>query len=99
VLLHGKLAMKSTRFDKTKAALAIFDAGQKEREALWLAIVDNKTFKAAVAADTQAMELVRVAFFEDTQDVNSWGHAKIAGLDFIRMCAAREDSSEKTPSA
>lgn len=72
---------------RTRAALAEYDRGQAGRDAQLEAVAtedDEQSWQDAVEA---ARDLVRLAFWEDTKDLNSQENCLITGIDFIRRCA------------
>lgn len=75
-------------FDHSRAALAVYDAGQLERDRAWDAVKTEAEFNAVNAAQKAAEDLVREAFFEDTKSFNSHSNCMEVGLDFVRRCAS-----------
>lgn len=58
-------------FEKTKAALKVYDADKPRLNKLWDRAYTNKAVKDAQVAEENAKTLVRLAFYEDTKGYNS----------------------------
>ena len=58
-------------FSNTRKALAVYDAGEDEREKAWQNVKTNDDVFAAEKADADAMALVQEAFWQDTKAYNS----------------------------
>lgn len=54
----------------TVAALAEYEKTQPARQALWDAAETNEDVAACEAADLEALNLMRVAYYEDTKGIN-----------------------------
>jgi hypothetical protein len=69
------------RLARTKAALAVYDAGKAERNAFWEAADTNEDIMACITRDIEAEDLVREAFALDTSDVYSRDRAFLVHPD------------------
>ncbi len=58
-------------FSSTRIALAVYDAGEAEREKMWQSVESDRDVFAAEKADADALALVQEAFWEDTKAYNS----------------------------
>ena len=67
--------------ERTKVAVAAWDADKPRRDALWSAAMTNEAVYAAQADEKTEADKVREAFFEDTKDVNSRDHAALIHPD------------------
>lgn len=72
-----------------KDALAEYDRTTLERERLWDTAESNAAVAAAEEADLVALNKVRAAFYEVTQDRNSRESCQRVDLGFMRQIAAR----------
>jgi len=68
-----------TSLRRTKEALAVYDADNPRRDALWDAVQTEEDVYAAEAEDKAAADKVREAFALDTQHVNSRDRAFLVG--------------------
>lgn len=59
-----------TSFQKTREALAVYDANEGARQALWDNAADVAGLLLAEKADKEAEELVQAALYEDTSAFN-----------------------------
>lgn len=55
---------------KTKVAIQQWDSNRAEREARWSKVSCNRDVKECIRLDKIEADLVREAFFQDTQAVN-----------------------------
>lgn len=67
--------------ERTKAALAVYDGGKSEREALLDRAESNEDVWAWVAMEKAAADLVREAFAADSAHVNSRDRAFLVHPD------------------
>lgn len=74
---------------KTQAALIVYDAGLKDREAALGAVRTDDDYTSYLADEQAALDMVGEAFYEDTKDRNSRESAMAADLSFKRMLVAR----------
>lgn len=75
-----------------KDALAEYDRTAAERNRMWATVETSEDVIAAEQADKDALLKVQLAFHELTKDRNSLERCKLAGLDFMRRCAAFSDT-------
>jgi hypothetical protein len=75
-------------FTNTRAALKVFDAGKSARDRAWEDAESNADVLAAEKADADALTLLREAYWQDTNDINSRDHR--ADERFMRMMADSE---------
>ena len=75
---------QTLKVPNTRRALAIYDATWKDRQKLWDAVETDADVAKADAADKEALDNVRRAFYEDTKDRNSLGNCMIATLSYLR---------------
>lgn len=68
-------------FEKTRAALEVYDAGKDDRANLWQEATDADDIHYAEVQDKLAADLVRAAFLEDTKDSNSSHNANLIHPD------------------
>jgi len=78
-------------FDHTRKALTVYDQAAPERSAAWSAALTNQEdFAEAVARDKRDGDVVREAFYQDTQHTNSRDRAFLVHPDdpwFRRLVA------------
>lgn len=80
---------EKTTFDRTRAALAVYDAGAVERAKNWEDICNDAEVAVAQKADADALDKVRMAFWEDTKEFNSVSSCRQVPLNFMRLCAQK----------
>ena len=78
---------ETSNFDRTRAALAEFDATAAEREQAWADVKTNADVHAASDAEKAALAKVHDAFYADTADYNSRESIGHVGTNFIRHTA------------
>lgn len=78
-------------FTLTRAALALYDATQLDRNTAWADIGGPVELARAQNADAAALEIVQLAFWRDTQEVNNIHNCRLVDLNFIRECVKRSD--------
>lgn len=85
-----------TDFAHTRAAIAIYDAGEEAREKLRLAILSSRTQKSAqkrydawVAAEAAADEALAQAFYEDTKAYNRLENCRLVHVENLRRMVAK----------
>ena len=72
-----------------KDALSEYDRSIPERQRLWDIAESNADVASAEEADLAALNKVRAAFYEVTQDRNSRESCQRVDLEFMRQIAAR----------
>lgn len=86
--------MPNLAMPATAAALAIFDATQLERDALWADPACAAAVMSAEAADDAALRLVQDAFHSDTETINSLESCRRMRIKDLRaMALLRRDPS------
>jgi len=78
--------LEKKTFDKTRAAIKVFDESEPQRIDMFALAYDGIAVKAWVKAELDAIDAVRRAFFEDTKDINSLERCMIADIEYMRMC-------------
>lgn len=71
----------------TRMAFVEFDTTKPEREAAWKNVATDADVLACETADKAALDKVRVAFYEDTKDINNLAHCMIVSLLDLRVMA------------
>lgn len=84
-----------TTFENTKAALAIYDAGEAERDARWDNARSNDDADAAEAEEKAAARLVQEAFHKDTAGYNTLENClQVRVLDIKQTLRVEASQSE-----
>lgn len=80
---------------KTKIAIQQWDSNRAEREARWSKVSCNRDFKECTRLDKIEADLVREAFFQDTQEVNCKERAYMIHPDdvWLRECLLKDGDS------
>lgn len=85
--------MKPLNLVRTAAALKEFEATAATRDGAWDAAMDaedpNVALGACVREDARAWYQVKVAFFEDTFERNTWRAAMYVTPEFVRRLLAK----------
>lgn len=68
-------------FERTRAAVAKYDAAKPELSRAYSASMTLREFRAAAAQEKVLVDEVRAAFFEDTKHVNSKDRAYLVHPD------------------
>lgn len=72
---------KKPSFQRTAAALAVYDADREARKRLWDEIDSDAGVLAAQRVDKEAADKVREAFYKDTKEYNSRTNAYLIHPD------------------
>lgn len=76
-----------TNFDRTREAIAKFDATKAERDDAWANATTDMHCNRALAADKVALQAVQEAFYLDTQHINSRDNCLRIDIQFMRRMA------------
>lgn len=80
-------------FTNTKAAIKEYDLDTPRLRKLWDSVESNEDVYAAEKEEESALRKVRLAFFEDTKEINSWGSCSRVDIDFMRRMSKLNDNS------
>jgi hypothetical protein len=77
-------------FENSRVALAEFDRGAPARDLLLDEASIYLDVKAWELIEKQATDAVRLAFYQDTREINSLSTCMIVDIAFIRRCVESE---------
>lgn len=74
----------SHQFPNTAKALKRYDAAKVDRDRTFDQADTDEKVADAIKADLDAEHRVQDAFWEDTKDINSQDHCRVAAISFLR---------------